>query len=160
VLNASGAGSQAGRINYADDVDVFRFTATQSGTMTLRMQIPAGTRSELKSAISVDGTTAPFATYPPRMGPHGEEANDQVLQFHVVKGVQYTIRASGADGTVGDYLLSLAMAGDDFPSTSPPAAVGVPTGTVKPSGSIETPGDTDRFQFTADFDGFVIVYMD
>ena len=42
-LDAEGSGSQAGRINagrinFADDVDVFRFTAPKTGIMSVKMQ--------------------------------------------------------------------------------------------------------------------------
>jgi hypothetical protein len=90
----------------------------------------------------------------------GETASDRILQFRVVQGRQYTVRASGGAGSVGDYLLSLTMAVDDLPATaSQPIAVDVSGATQSQLGSIETPGDTDRFHFIVPEDGYVVVAM-
>ncbi|MBL8799317.1 MAG: T9SS type A sorting domain-containing protein, partial [Planctomycetia bacterium] len=91
ALDAAGSGNVKGTINYAGDEDVFRFTATQTGTITVRMQSRPGidTFSALISALSV--TPIPTASYeisPSRPSTAGEPAFDRIVQFQVVQGEQ------------------------------------------------------------------------
>src|SRR5262249_18367259 len=84
--------TQSGTINYADDVDVFRFTATQSGVMTLKMQNQpvSDDISTLQSALSVVGATVSYDISPSRRSSSDTPAFDRIVQFDVVKGRQYT----------------------------------------------------------------------
>jgi hypothetical protein len=151
----------SGTINYADDVDVFRFTATQSGVVTLKMQNQFGSDdvSTLRCALSVSGATVGYDVSPPRRSFDDDPANDRIVQFTVVKGRQYTIRASGADGSIGSYRLSLAWAVDDFSATAPHVISLDASGAATQTGRIDAPGDKDVFQFTAPVSGYVIVAL-
>ncbi len=160
-LDLSKTSTLSGAIKFADDVDSFRFTATQSGVMTLKMQNQLGSDdvSTLQCALAVSGATLSYDISPSRRSSNDTPANDRVVQFDVVEGRQYTIQASGANGSVGSYLLSLSTAADDF-SPAPPHLIGLdPSGAGTGKGSIEVPGDTDLFQFTATADGYVVVAL-
>src|SRR5262249_10130164 len=128
----------SGAINYANDVDVFRFTATQSGVMTLKMQNQPGSAvvPTLLCALSVSGE-ASYAISPPLLSFDGTMVNDRIVQFEVVKGQQYTIQASGANGSVGSYRLSLSLASDDFSATTPHVISLDSSGAGAQTGSIE-----------------------
>jgi hypothetical protein len=165
----------SGTFKFADDVDSFRFTATQDGVMTLTMQNQPGSDdiSTLQCALSVSGATGPFDVdiSPPRRSFNDTPANDRIVQFEVVKGRQYTIRASGANGSIGSYLLSLSLAVDDFSERDPlddddghVTSLDLSSGAATQTGSIEVPGDQDSFQFTATLppgvsDGNVVVAL-
>ncbi|MBL8796779.1 MAG: hypothetical protein JNM56_22960 [Planctomycetia bacterium] len=185
-LNAQGFASRAGRINggrvnSADDVDVFRFTAAKSGLMTLtldddwwRFTGDLSVSSDQPVAVTYDftGPQNQFTEFP------------RVLQFQVEEGVQYTIQVSGTasgaqprffagnppePGTFedlsADYLLTFSMTEDDFADIPNQGhAIGldaiIPEGVAgSQSGRIDTPGDQDRFKFTAAEDGYVIVAL-
>jgi SdrD B-like domain len=161
-IDFSKTSTLSGTINYADDVDNFRFTATQSGVMTLKMQNQPGPDdvSTLRCALSVSGATVSYDISPPRLPTREALANDRIVQFEVIKGHQYTFRASGANGSVGSYLLSLSLAVDDFSATTPHViSLDSSTGAGTQTGSIEVPGDKDLFQFTATADGYVVVAL-
>jgi hypothetical protein len=160
-IDLSKTSTQAGTINYLDDVDNFRFTATQSGVMTLRMQNQPGSDdvSTLQCALSVGGASLTYAISPLRHSAKDTQANDRIVQFNVVKGHQYTIQASGANGSVGSYLLSLSLAVDDFSATTPHVITLDSSGTASQTGNVEVPGDQDLFEFTATADGYVVVAL-
>jgi SdrD B-like domain len=161
-IDLSKTSTQSGTINYAGDLDNFRFTATQSGVMTLKMQNQFGSddMSTLSCALSVSGATVTYDLSPSRQSSDDTPANDRIVQFDVVKGSQYTVQASGANGSIGSYLLSLSMAEDDFSSTTPHViSLDPSSGAGAQTGSIEVPGDKDLFQFTATDDGYVVVAL-
>src|SRR5262249_47710849 len=82
VLNPDGSGVQKGTIDYASDVDVFKFTARVSGTMTLTMSTPA--YSGLRSSVTVAGVSI-LSDFKPSPGfDPGKDTNNEILQFHVV----------------------------------------------------------------------------
>lgn len=160
VLDDTGAGNQKGSINYAGDVDVFRFTATQTGRMTLMMQNPAGfSLATLLSEVSVTPAVVRYDLAPSHVSRPKKPAQDRILQFDVVQGQEYTVRASGANGSSGAYQLSFAMAVDDYSGTKPHEIVLDPVGAATLSGAIAVPNDQDRFQFTAPADGYMVVEM-
>jgi hypothetical protein len=151
-----------GTINFPDDVNNFRFTATQSGLVTLKMQNQpeSDDNSTLHCALSVSGATETYSISPPRDSVSGSLGNDRIVQFEVVKGHQYTIQASGANGTIGSYRLSLSMAVDDSSATVPHViSLDTSTGAGSQTGTIEFPGDKNLFQFTATADGYVVVAL-
>jgi hypothetical protein len=167
TLNADGSGSQSGTINYSGDVDAFRFTAPVSGTMTLSMTQKPNTANVymLQSSLSVSGANIDYDITPSVRSPHGVPANNEILQFQVVQGQQYTVRAAGANGSSGDYILSFSMAVDSD-STAPQVinmdALGDGSqlgSTVSQSGSIVVPGDQELYQFTAPFNGAIFIAM-
>jgi hypothetical protein len=154
--------TQSGTINFPDDVNTFRFTATQSGLVTLKMQNQPGSAdiSTLRCALSVGGATVTYSISPPRQASGETAVNDRIVQFEVVKGQQYTIQASGANGSIGSYQLSLSMAVDHFSPTAPRViSLDPSTGAASQTGTIEFPGDTNLFQFTATADGYVVVAL-
>jgi hypothetical protein len=163
VLDASGSGNRKGSIDYADDEDVFRFTATRTGTMTLTMRNRSAGPSEgiftLVSEVAVSPAAVSYDLSPSRRSLADAPASDRIVQFQVVQGRQYTIRASGADGSTGDYLISLDMAVDRVSGTTAQEIALDESGAAVRAGSIATPGDRDRFQFTAQDDGFMVVAM-
>jgi hypothetical protein len=161
ALNPDGSGSQEGRINYAGDEDVFRFISPVTGTMTLLMRTPDG--SGLRSSLLISGASVfnqvlvpklPAAVFDRFTGQLSLfEGRDHVVQFDVVQGREYKIRAAGADGSSGDYQLLFSVPVDDFSATLP-TEITVQNGQ---SGSIHVPGDQDLFQFTADFSGWMLI---
>jgi hypothetical protein len=162
AIDLSKTSTQSGTINYPGDVDNFRFTATQSGVMTLKMQNQPGPGdlSTLWCALAVGGATVSYDIFPSRSSSEETPAFDRILQFDVVKGLQYAIHASGVNGSTGNYQLSLSMAVDDFSATTPHAiSLDPSTGAGTQKGSIEVPGDKDLFQFTATADGYVVVAL-
>src|SRR5262249_15458024 len=84
------------------------------------------------------------------------QASDQIVQFQVVQGQEYTVRASGANGSTGAYVLSFSMAVDKDSATIPHLLAVNSPGV---SGSIAVPGDQDLYQFTAQADGYVLVVL-
>jgi hypothetical protein len=161
-IDLSKTSTLSGTINYADDVDNFRFTATQSGVMTLKMQNQPGPGdlSTLQCALAVSGATASYDISPSRQSSDDTPANDRIVQFDVVEGRQYAVRVSGANGSTGSYRLSLSMAVDDFSATTPHViSLDSSSGAGTQAGSIEVPGDEDLFQFTATADGYVVVAL-
>lgn len=160
ALDATGSGSQSGAINYSGDVDVFRFTASVSGTMTLMMQNKDGSSdiSTLSSELSVSGATVTYDISPSRRSSDSTPASDRILQFHVDAGHEYTLRASGANGSIGSYQLSLSMA-DDGPDTTLKIITLDSSGAATQPGGLEVPGDRDRFKFTATVSGYMVVAL-
>jgi hypothetical protein len=169
ALDDTGSGNRKGSINYAGDVDVYRFTATRTGTMTVRMQGRPGVESisTLVAELSVTPTPVdPYQISPFHPSPANQLARDRIVQFQVVAGRQYTVRASGAGGTSGAYLLSFAMPVDD--NAGDPKPIQLPFGEGRQRdvaiqlGSIETPLDQDRFEFSMgkDFEGFVVIALE
>src|SRR5262249_16624503 len=151
-------------------VDVFKFTAPVSGTMTLTMSTPAN--SGLQSSVMVQGVSILSDFKPSPSFAPGNDTNNEILQFHVVAGQQYVVRAAGASGSHRSYPLSFAMARDDFsatvPTTIPLSPVATPPASLTASmlehgsqaGSIEVPKDVDLFQFTAGTTGYAVIQLD
>ncbi|MBL8796778.1 MAG: hypothetical protein JNM56_22955, partial [Planctomycetia bacterium] len=159
-LDADGTGSQSGRIDYIGDVDVFRFTATKSGTMTVTMEDDEWrftgdlTVSSPDISYQFSGPPNPFLAYP------------RIVQFEVKDGVTYTVRASGVvandpvESHSANYELSFSMVKDDFADSKAHLInIDEVTHVGTQSGSIESPGDTDRFSFTAAKDGYAIIAL-
>jgi hypothetical protein len=156
ALDATGSGSQSGAISYSGDTDTFQFTAPLSGTMTLKMQNPPSPfECTLLSAFAVSPAAVTYDTTFSRQSLAGQ-ASDQIVQFQVVQGQEYTVRVWGANGSTGAYVLSLSMA-EDKDSATIPQLIDVNSPGV--SGSIVVPGDQDLYQFTAQADGYVLVVL-
>ena len=104
----------------------------------------------------------------------------RILQFHVDKGVQYTVRASGivsgrrprfftedlpdtktSRASAQNYLLSFSMVKDDFADTPGNARARSSLIFLQGTqlGSIETPGDADRIKLAAPESGYTIVAL-
>jgi hypothetical protein len=156
-LDATGSGTKSGAINYGGDVDVFHFTAPVSGTMTLKMHTPD--LSGLQSEVAVGPAPVTYQVSPSVRSFESAPANDQILQFHVDQGVQYTVKASGANGSSGGYQLSFSMTVDSDSATTPQVITLDASGSGSQSGSIVVPGDQDLYQFTAPVSGYMIVSM-
>jgi hypothetical protein len=161
TLDASGSGTQAGAINYAGDVDSFQFTAPVSGTMTLSMaQKPKASPNNvytLQSSLSVSGANVTYSTSPPRRS--SDTANDEIIQFSVVQGQQYTVHAAGLNGTSGDYVLTFSMAVHSDSATTPTVINMDSSGVGQQSGSIVVPGEQDLYQFTASLTGYTLIAL-
>lgn len=174
TVDDDGSAVQTGTVDYAGDVDVFQFKATQSGLMTLSMTT-SGTG--LQSSVTVPDVsiehefiTSAFKTS------YGEPSSNDILQFEVVEGQEYFVLATGVLGTqgnyIGNYTLSLAITTDDFSDSEPttltldPLADSTPafTASVHEQGSvkghIEVQGDADLFEFTAGTTGWAIIQLD
>jgi SdrD B-like domain len=160
-INLSNTSTLSGGVNYPGDVDTFGFTATQSGVMTLKMQNQGAANdiSTLQCALSVSGAALTYSISPSRPSTDDAPANDSIVQFDVVKGRHYTFTASGANGSIGSFLLSLSMAVDDDSATTPHLISLDPSGAGAQTGSIEVPGDKALFQFAATADGYVVVSL-
>ena len=153
-LSSSGSGSARGIIEQAGDVDMFRFTAAVSGTMTLR-QSKAG--SALDSYLYVyDSQGRELA----RNDDGGGNLNS-LVQIAVTAGQTYYAKAAAYSSSTGAYDLTLATAGvqDDygnsFADATGIAVAGDGSGSAR--GTIEQGGDVDMFRFVAPGNGRLIV---
>ena len=107
----------------------------------------------------VSGVALTYSISPSRVSTDDTQAFDSIVQFDVVKGRHYTFTASGANGSIGSFLLSLSMAVDDDSATTPQLISLDASGAGTQTGSIEVPGDQDLFQFAATADGYVVVSL-
>ena len=88
VLNADGAGVQNGAISSPATWIYSSSMAPASGITTLTMSTPAF--SGLKSSVTVDGVGL-LSEFTP--SPGGADTNNDIIQFQVVAGQQYIVRA-------------------------------------------------------------------
>src|SRR4051794_3858442 len=95
MLDATGAGTQAGSINYPSDTDTFRFVAQRTGIMTVHQEPAAGSLVSC-SLVAYDGAFTGVAA------DAGLDAGEVV--FRVTAGQTYYVTAGAA--FFGAYLLT------------------------------------------------------
>src|SRR5262245_8400553 len=98
TLSPGGAANQAGTIESAGDADVFEFTATATGRMTVLQQPSAG--STLKGKL--------YAYEAAHLVAASDASGATQVQFDVVAGRSYDVRAAGQGKSIGGYVLTFA----------------------------------------------------
>jgi len=113
TIAASGSATRTGKINYAGDVDMFRFVATVTGKMTIRQSAAVG--STLDSHVyAYSASQAQLA--------HNDDSGgslDSAVQISVVKGRTYYVKATAFGASIGAYVLRFSTVAGVQP---PPAA--------------------------------------
>lgn len=112
ALDASGAGSIAGRVNYAGDVDAFTFVARSTGAVTLSL---------VARDRSLDPVLAVYDSRGYRLA-ENDDANgtlDSQITMNVVGGRRYYLGVRGYGRSLGAYTASVAMGGSPTPEPGP-----------------------------------------
>lgn len=153
IDSSTGNGSITGELESAGDTDLFKFTATRTGLVTIGLANGSGQFAALFTAFGSGGTQLVQGT------PGGGTNNGSTGQFLVVSGQTYYLLAAAANGAAtGTYMLSITG-----PTVAPPQDDAADAGewslastlTLNSSGGafragyFETEGDTDLFKFTA-----------
>jgi hypothetical protein len=108
---------RSGRINYADDVDVYRITAPRDGTLTVRLRAADG--STLDGYLQIaDADGSILASNDDAPGTLDSEA-----ACTVVAGQQYFLIASGMAGSTGRYRLGAVVQAPPPPQPQPMVAL-------------------------------------
>ena len=159
TLSTSGSGSQSGKIETSGDVDVFKFVATATGTVTIQQSATTGSR--LDSYVYVYNAKQQLLA-----------GNDDVsrgnlnsqVQINVVAGATYYIKAAAYRSSTGAYAVQIATAAtttptDDYGNTIADATLVSlsTTGSGAKSGTIEKAGDVDMFKIVATVTGTITV---
>jgi hypothetical protein len=110
TLSDTGAASQAGRIAAAGQTNDYKFVAPVTGSVIIDLSPSAG--SSLNCAI----TASPFTGYNSSFGISLGAGESQVA-LPVVAGQIYIIQAGAADGSTGNYRLTLTPYQSDYGST-------------------------------------------
>lgn len=157
-LSTAGAGSQAGTIEKAGDVDVFKFVAPTTGTMTITQSATAG--SALDSYLYVYRANQTLLA---RNDDSGGTA-DSLVTVPVTAGATYYVKAAAYGRSTGAYLVQFNTAGstpatDDFGNSFAQASTLTLSseGAATQSGTIEQAGDGDMFKFVATTSGTMTI---
>lgn len=149
LSKSRGSGRISGRINYRQDTDVFKITATQSGLMRVSQAAP-GRRNALQGrlrAFNHDGTVLA----------ESEQANDDI-SFDVVKGLTYYLTVAGMNDSVGRYRITIAPTLSYLFTTA--KEVNLPsTGSISVSGNRFPETAADGYKFTTTARGYVYIRM-
>jgi hypothetical protein len=153
VVSGTGITSQATSIVTPGEVDTFKFTAPITGLMTIELSPSPGT---------------PYA-YPQRLDVFDESQNliahsttpayFESSSIRVVQGNNYFVEVGTNPYDIGSYLLNFSP--DDFGNTFADAHTVTlnSLGSGSQMGSIELPGDTDMFKFTAPITGLLAIQL-
>jgi hypothetical protein len=101
-LNAAGAGGASGRINFAGDRDLFRFTAPRSGRITINLSAATAALDTVLAAYDSSGRWI--------AGNDDAVGTNSRLSLNVQAGRTYYLMASGYGNTTGQYSLSIGNA--------------------------------------------------
>ena len=154
-LSGTGSGTQRGVIDMPGDLDAFRFTATLTGVMTVSQQAAPG--SSLDSQLfAFDAAREPLANNNDFYGSY-----NSLVQFNVVAGQTYYLKAGAYGASIGAYVLALNI---EPPSSAPghsfataiPLTISATLPTRHP-GTIVATGDADVYQFVAPASGLLTV---
>lgn len=155
TLTANSA-SQDGAINSSGDTDSFKFTATASGRVTVKM---TALTNDLQSSLTAPGTTL-YRAVQVASATLTAGTLDDVIQFDVLAGHDYTIQAAGGSSSVGYYTLAISTVVDDVSADSyftiPLNAGGNGTHT----GKIDYAGDADLYAFVSSVTGQATIMID
>ena len=142
----NGSSAARGWINYAGDDDYLTFTATVTGTARVRMYFPGRTNSlsgVLSAYDQAEGLLASQAA-------SGDGPMD--LEFSVVQGQTYYLKAAGQNDTTGRYYLRMSsILAQEFVDAQEVVIPGESQQTV--SGSLALDG-TMTYEFTATATGY------
>ena len=133
AMAASGSSSALGEIQYDNDVDFFKFTATVTGDMAVGMN-NSGVSDLIGSVRAIDANGTQLAT------DDGTD-NSVRISFHVTAGQTYYLSAGSISGTAGRYVLGLATQADPIPDPTPdPEPTPDPDPIPTPDPDAPTPG--------------------
>jgi hypothetical protein len=150
TLSDLGSGSQAGAIEAPRDVDAFRFQATVTGRMTVRLGATAG--DALGAGLSAfDATGEPIVPVNTDTG-----VDKTFLSFDVRVGVDYAVEVAGRPGAVGPYLLTIATNPDGAPADGLPVPLS-PEGFGSVLGTIATSSEVNNYKFIAQQSGLMTI---
>ncbi len=110
-VNPQGRGGRRGQVNYEQDVDLMRLVARQTGVMNVTMTA-LGRDTTLAGDLAVCDADANVLTN------SGVGASQTQLALNVTAGQVYYVRASGADQSVGRYLITVQT--DELPPAPDP----------------------------------------
>jgi hypothetical protein len=99
-LSAQGSGAVQGNIEVPSDVDVFRFTTQFTGQVTIRQSASGSTLDTVLYVYNADGNLV-------AQNNNGPLGTDSLVTMNVCFGVTYYVKAAGAGGTSGAYLLQI-----------------------------------------------------
>ncbi len=163
VTLANGAGGQAGTINYPGDVDVFSYTASVTGNLTIneKASAPQGSTSALGTVLSVFDTNGNLVSPVPGLP---VSAGSQTIS--VMQGARSYIQAAGFANGTGGYVLqfsTLRAPADNTFATANCVVVPVdPTNSLQDpllavAGSVAIPGDVSFYKFVAPVTGQITI---
>ncbi|MFN7022112.1 MAG: CAP domain-containing protein [Phycisphaerales bacterium] len=150
---ATGNGLKSGLFEAGGDTDLFRFTATRTGVTRISLMNPGGASSAAMRVYNSSQTQIAVGT-----------ASDGSLSALVTltEGQTYYLLAESLNpASVGQYLIDLVGPGpvDDHADAGEWSGATViqlsGDGAGAGSGTLEVPGDTDLFRFTAGGSGLV-----
>jgi hypothetical protein len=155
LLNSAGAGSLGGSLTAPGAVDLYRFVAPMTGTMTVSAQAAPG--SSLESGLTaLDAAQQPI---PPTTD--GGPTPPGQMTFPVVAGQSFFVRIAADNGSTGAYFLTISTTnpGDDFEDDLGSASPIVldSSGSGSQMGVIDSTRDVDSFQFVAPVTGLLTV---
>jgi hypothetical protein len=146
--------SNNNNIEAARDVDVFQFTATQSGPV--KVLVSKTTTSTIDTSISIMDASGKVLT---SNNDADRDTTDSAAVFEVALGQVYYISVTGDSGTTGQYDIALQ---DLTPTDSDGFGGNFTTATVltldsnleaSANDTISSAGDRDLFKLTVDSDG-------
>ncbi|MGB2819735.1 MAG: hypothetical protein WBF17_02045, partial [Phycisphaerae bacterium] len=150
-LRWDGSGRAKGTIHYGGDDDYVGFVAAKTGLARVQMYFP-GRGNSLAGALSAYNDSGELVGY------RADVVNGSIyLQFGVVEGQTYCLRASGLEGTTGRYgLLMSSTLAQEFVDAEPVSVPGESRQTV--TGTLASGGQA-TYKFTATASGYVYLDM-
>ncbi len=153
-LSGQGFGTQLGEIGLPNTTDVYSFVAPTSGTMVVSMDAVDGT--------SIDSNLTAYDASRQALSSNdnlGASLNSRV-EFPVVAGQTYYLRAGASDGSIGQYNLTLTLAKSPAELSSPTTITLDASGSGRASGVVSIPGEVETYQFVATASGQVSISLD
>ncbi len=151
-LGVSGSGRQSGRIDFAGDVDLFRFVAPVTGRVSVTQTALPG--SALDGVLfAYDHGQRLLALNAQADGQAPRPGYDRRIQFDAIAGQTYFAQAAGFRASTGSYLLAFGTQPRDspFPGASFVALDDAGLGAVREA--IGVPGEADAFFLVAPVTG-------
>jgi hypothetical protein len=158
-------GGQVGALFYPGDTDLYEFVAPATGGLTVMQSTSPG--SSLNSFVSAfDATGKPIGSNDDFGG-----SGVSLVRFNVTADQVYFVQAGGENATFGGYSLQLTLGQsftDDFAHSFADAqpigldatGTGSQAGAINYAGGLNTPGESDVFQFVAPVTGRMTIHDD
>ena len=151
ATDARGSAAASGTMATPGGVDVFRYVAPATGTLTVTQS--GGAKGTLGNLVLVyDGSQTLVD-----LGGSGAAGATARVQIPVVAGATYFIQASGYRGSVGAYHLAMAVQPQAAAAPGERALALDGQGSAGQSGNIPTPGGQQDYQLTATTSGEMTV---
>ena len=149
LSRSRGSKSFSGTVNYANDVDFFMFTATQSGLMQINQTVRGRNNSLQGHVLVYDANNQLVAT---SNDPNGGTSLD------VVRGERYYLAVTGQGDTQGKYKIKIARTQTHLFASA--AEVDVPSeGSIVINADRQAASASHGYTFTAKAKGFVYIDM-